>query len=295
MNPAVNAICTLVPERALADADAADAALAAGRPAGPLHGLPIVIKDLVSTAGIRTTFGSPIYADHVPDQDDLIVERLRAAGAIVLGKSNVPEFGAGSHTFNPVFGATRNPYDLGRSCGGSSGGAAVALATGMVPIADGSDLGGSLRNPASFCNVVGFRPSPGRVPAWPTLDAWSPLAVLGPMGRSVGDAALLLSAIAGPDPRAPIAIAEPAIASPPPSTRASKARASPGAGTWGATRSSPPSRRPSTPSVRCSKRWAASSRTASPTSATPTPSSRRCAPGRPPAPASTTCGCIATA
>ena len=209
VNPRVNAICTLVPERALADADAADAALAAGRPVGPLHGLPIVIKDLVSTAGIRTTFGSPIYADHVPDQDDLIVERLRAAGAIVLGKSNVPEFGAGSHTFNPVFGATRNPYDLGRSCGGSSGGAAVALATGMVPIADGSDLGGSLRNPASFCNVVGFRPSPGRVPSWPTLDAWSPLAVLGPMGRSVGDAALLLSAIAGPDPRAPIAIAEP--------------------------------------------------------------------------------------
>ena len=174
-----------------------------------MHGLPIVIKDLVSTAGIRTTFGSPIYADHVPDQDDLIVERLRAAGAIILGKSNVPEFGAGSHTFNPVFGATRNPYDLTRSCGGSSGGAAVALATGMVPIADGSDLGGSLRNPASFCNVVGFRPSPGRVPSWPTLDAWSPLAVLGPMARSVGDAALLLSAIAGPDARAPIAIAEP--------------------------------------------------------------------------------------
>ncbi|MXY79944.1 MAG: amidase [Chloroflexi bacterium] len=209
VNPRVNAICTLIPEQALADADDADAALAAGRPCGPLHGLPIVIKDLVSTAGIRTTFGSPIYADHVPDQDDLIVERLRAAGAIILGKSNTPEFGAGSHTFNPVFGATCNPYDLTRSCGGSSGGAAVALATGMAPIADGSDLGGSLRNPASFCNVVGFRPSPGRVPSWPALDAWSPLAVLGPMARSVADAALLLSAIAGPDPRAPIGIAEP--------------------------------------------------------------------------------------
>jgi len=210
INPTVNAICTLVPERALADADAADLALAdAGRPPGPLHGLPIVIKDLVSTAGIRTTFGSPIYADNVPEQDDLIVERLRGAGAIVLGKSNTPEFGAGSQTFNAVFGETCNPYDLERTCGGSSGGAAVALATGMAPIADGSDLGGSLRNPASFCNVVGFRPSPGRVPTWPALNAWSSLSVQGPMARSVDDVALLLSAIAGPDDRAPLANPQP--------------------------------------------------------------------------------------
>ena len=254
-----------------------------------------MIKDLVSTAGIRTTFGSPIYADHVPDQDDLIVERLRAAGAIVLGKSNVPEFGAGSHTFNPVFGATCNPYDLGRSCGGSSGGAAVALATGMVPIADGSDLGGSLRNPASFCNVVGFRPSPGRVPAWPALDAWSPLAVLGPMARSVGDAALLLSAIAGPDPRAPIAIAEPGDRFAAPldadfhGTRVAWSRNLGRYPVEPAVTQTLDAQRPS------SRASAASSRTASPTCATPTPSFRRCAPGRPPAPASTTCGCIATA
>ena len=209
VNPHVNAICTLVPDQALAAADAADADLATGRPVGPLHGLPIVIKDLVSTAGIRTTFGSPIYADHVPDQDDLIVERLRAAGAIILGKSNTPEFGAGSQTYNTVFGETRNPYNLDRTCGGSSGGAAVALATGMAPIADGSDLGGSLRNPAGFCNVVGFRPSPGRVPSWPVRDSWTSLSVQGPMARSVADVALLLTAIAGPDARAPIANPEP--------------------------------------------------------------------------------------
>ena len=138
-----------------------------------------------------------------------MVERLRAVGAIVIGKTNTPEFGAGSQTFNPVFGTTRNPYALDRTCGGSSGGAAAALACGMLPIADGSDLGGSLRNPASFCNVVGFRPSPGRVPHWPADDLWDPLSVQGPMGRSVADAALLLSAIAGPDPRVPIAIDEP--------------------------------------------------------------------------------------
>ena len=209
LNPRVNAIPTLLPERAEAGAEAADRALAAGDAAGPLHGLPIAIKDLVATRGIRTTFGSPIYADHVPDQDEVIVERLRAAGAIVIGKTNTPEFGAGSQTFNPVFGKTRNPYDLERTCGGSSGGAAVAIACGMLPIADGSDLGGSLRNPASFCNVVGFRPSPGRVPHWPAEDLWEPLSVQGPIARSVADAALLLSAIAGPDPRVPIALAEP--------------------------------------------------------------------------------------
>ena len=208
VNPAVNAIVTLLPERALAGAADADEAIAAGDRLGPLHGLPVAHKDLVVTAGIRTTFGSPIFADFVPDVDALIVERLRRAGAITIGKTNTPEFGAGSQTFNPVFGPTRNPYDLTKTCGGSSGGAAVALACGMQPIADGSDLGGSLRNPGNYCNVVGFRPSAGRVPVWPTLDAWFPLSVQGPMARTVADAALMLSAIAGPDPRAPIAIAE---------------------------------------------------------------------------------------
>ena len=208
VNPALNAIVTLLPERALRQAAAADAALARGDARGPLFGLPIAHKDLVSTRGMRTTFGSPIYADHVPERDALLVERARAAGAIAIGKTNVPEFGAGSQTFNAVFGATRNPYDTTRTCGGSSGGAAVALASGMLPIADGSDLGGSLRNPASFCNVVGLRTSPGRVPRWPTATAWSPFSVLGPMARTVEDAALLLSALAGPDPRSPISLSE---------------------------------------------------------------------------------------
>ncbi|MEZ0235989.1 MAG: amidase family protein, partial [Actinomycetota bacterium] len=168
VNPAVNAIVTIVADRAVEAARRADDAFALGGSVGPLHGLPIAHKDLVATAGIRTTSGSPIYARTVPDSDDLLVERARAVGAIVVGKTNTPEFGAGSQTFNPVFGSTLNPFDLAKTCGGSSGGAAVALACGMVPIADGSDLGGSLRNPASFCNVVGFRPSPGRVPSWPS-------------------------------------------------------------------------------------------------------------------------------
>jgi amidase len=139
----------------------------------------------------------------------LIVERLKSGGAISIGKTNVPEFGAGSQTFNPVFGATLNPYDTTKTCGGSSGGAAVALACGMIPLADGSDMGGSLRNPANFCNVVGFRTSPGRVPAWPKLTAWAPWSVPGPMARTVQDVALMLSVIAGPDPRSPIAVREP--------------------------------------------------------------------------------------
>ncbi|MPZ60516.1 MAG: amidase [Propionibacteriales bacterium] len=209
VNPEVNAVVTLVPEQALAAADAADAALPRGEGTGPLHGLPIVHKDTHETAGIRTTHGSTVLADHVPTRDELIVERLRAAGAIVLGKTNVPEFAAGSHTFNDVFGVTRNPYDLSRSAGGSSGGGAVALACGMAPIADGSDMGGSLRNPASFCNVVGFRPSPGRVPNWPTPAGWATMSVQGPMARTVSDTALLLSAIAGPDPRSPISLQDP--------------------------------------------------------------------------------------
>jgi amidase len=209
VNPKVNAIVTLTAERALEEARARDAALARGETPGPLFGLPVVHKDLVLTRGIRTTYGSPIYRDHVPDEDALIVERLRAAGAVTLGKSNTPEFGAGSQTFNEVFGRTLNPYDPTKTCGGSSGGAAVALACGMVPIADGSDMGGSLRNPAAFCNVVGLRPAPGRVPVWPSASAWMPFSVQGPMARTVADAALLLSADAGPDPRSPIAVREP--------------------------------------------------------------------------------------
>ncbi len=206
VNPKVNAIVTLVAERALADAAGADDMQVKGRTLGPLHGLPVAHKDLVDTAGIRTTRGSPFYRDTVPTRDALIVSRIRAAGAVTLGKTNTPEFGAGSQTFNTVFGATRNPYDLSKTCGGSSGGAAVALACGMVPIADGSDAGGSLRNPAAFCNVVGIRPSPGRVPA--ENGSWSPLSVSGPMARSVADVALFLSAIAGPDSRSPLSINE---------------------------------------------------------------------------------------
>jgi amidase len=158
---------------------------------------------------MRTTFGSPIYKDFVPDHDGLIVERLKRAGAITIGKTNTPEFGAGSQTFNQVFGETLNPYDTTKTCGGSSGGAAVSLACGMLPLADGSDTGGSLRNPGNFCNIVGFRTSPGRVPIWPNPVGWYPISVQGPMARTVQDVALMLSAMAGPDPRSPIAIAEP--------------------------------------------------------------------------------------
>jgi amidase len=206
VNPEVNAIVTLVAEQAIERARQADEALARGDPPGPLHGLPIAHKDLQLTKGVRTTFGSPIYRDFVPQEDSLLVERIRHAGAIMVGKTNTPEFGAGSQTFNQVFGATRNPYDLTKTCGGSSGGAAVALACHMLPLADGSDMGGSLRNPASFSNVVGLRPSAGRVPIWPAPLGWSTLGVEGPMARTVADVAFFLSAIAGPDPRSPISL-----------------------------------------------------------------------------------------
>ncbi|MGY1811342.1 amidase [Blastococcus sp. SYSU D00820] len=206
VDPAVNAIVTLDAEGARAAADAADAALAGGEPVGPLHGLPVAHKDTHATGGMRTTWGSPLHADTVPERDELVVERLRRAGAIRIGKTNVPEFAAGSHTFNTLFGATHNPYRHGLSAGGSSGGAAAALAAGLVPLAEGSDMGGSLRNPAAFCNVVGLRPTPGRVPTWPAPLAWSTLSVQGPMGRTVADVALTLSALAGPDRRVPIAL-----------------------------------------------------------------------------------------
>ncbi|WP_248964862.1 amidase [Sphaerisporangium perillae] len=204
----VNAIVTLVADRALDEARRLDEGLARGHWQGPLHGLPIAFKDLTDTAGIRTTYGSPLFAEHVPQADALVVRRARAAGAITIGKTNTPEFGTGSHTVNEIFGATRNPYDPSRSAGGSSGGAAAALASGMVALADGSDMGGSLRNPASFCNVVGLRPTPGRVPDASPTSAWFTLSVAGPMARTVGDAALLMSVISGFAPTSPFAIRE---------------------------------------------------------------------------------------
>ena len=204
VNPTINAIVTLVAERAMADAAKADEWQARGKPLSVLHGLPMAHKDLVNTAGIRTTFGSPLYRNNVPTTDDLIVRRVRDAGAITLGKTNTPEFGAGSNTFNAVFGATLNPYDTKKTVGGSSGGSAAALRCGMVPIAGGSDTGGSLRNPAAWTNVVGLRPSPRRVPG--ESGSWSPLSTVGPMARNVADVALLLSVMAGPTALDPLMI-----------------------------------------------------------------------------------------
>jgi amidase len=204
LNPLHNAIVSLRPRSdILAEADAWDQR----EKVGALCGLPIAIKDLAQTKGLRTTFGSPIYTDFIPTEDDLHVARIRAAGAIIIGKTNVPEWGFGSQTYNSVFGGTRNAYDLLLTSGGSSGGAAVALALNMVPIADGSDMGGSLRNPAAFNNVYGFRPSQGRVPAYPSQDHFmTQMATEGPMGRSVADIALLLSVMAGRDERVPLSL-----------------------------------------------------------------------------------------
>jgi amidase len=211
VNPVVNAIVDFGPERAVAEARRLDRAWRKDAPLGPLYGLPTAHKDLVPAAGFRFTQGSPIFRDRVAQEDHVVVERIKATGAIALGKTNVPEFGLGSHTFNDVYGVTRNPYALHRTAGGSSGGAAAALASRMLPIADGSDTGGSLRNPASFCNVVGFRPSPGRVPSWPDAYAFGRLSVVGPMARTVSDLALLMSVLVGADPRSPWGIeADPA-------------------------------------------------------------------------------------
>lgn len=215
-NGVLNAIVSLDVERAREGAAAADRHLASGAPVGALHGLPFAIKDTHAVAGWRTTYGSTIFADHVPKADELIVERIRRAGVVLLGRTNTPEFAAGSHTFNRVHGTTRNPVDPTRSAGGSSGGAAAALAAGMVPLADGSDMGGSLRNPASFCGIVGLRPSLGRVPEWPHYNQWETTSVGGPMARDVGDVALLLSVLAGPDPRVPLALGDPGPAFAPP-------------------------------------------------------------------------------
>jgi len=209
-NPRVNAIVSLRPRsELLAEAEEADRAVARGNAAGPLHGLPQAIKDLAATKGLRTTLGSPLFADQVPEADAIFVARMRAAGAIIIGKTNVPEFGYGSNSYNPVFGLTRNAWDPSRVGGGSSGGAAVALATRMLPVADGGDMGGSLRNPAAFNNVFGFRPSQGRVPADTPDPFYGQMAVEGPMGRSVRDVAMLLSVQAGYDQRAPLSLDAP--------------------------------------------------------------------------------------
>jgi amidase len=204
VNPRVNAVVTLVREAALREARRATAALRRGAALPPLFGVPVGIKDVTPTRGIRTTYGSKLFESHVPDEDALVVERLRAAGAIVIGKTNTPEFAFGPNTSNAVFGPTRNPWDLTRTSGGSSGGSAAALATGMCPLAEGTDLGGSLRGPAAFCGVVGFRTTPGLIPRYPSALAWDTYSVEGPMARTVADTALMLSVMAGPDDRAPV-------------------------------------------------------------------------------------------
>ena len=205
VDPAVNAMVARDFDRARVSAKAADAAAMRGDALPPLHGLPIGIKDLEPTAGLRTTFGSPLFRDHVPQADCRVTKAIRSAGAIVVGKTNTPEFGAGGNTRNAVYGATGNPFDPTKSCAGSSGGSAVALATGMAPLCQGSDTGGSLRNPAAFCGIVGFRPTPGLVPTERRPHGWSGLPVLGPMARTVADTALLLSGMIGDDASDPLA------------------------------------------------------------------------------------------
>ena len=205
VDPVLNAMVVRDDERARLRAAELDEIVVRTGPVGPLHGLPTAHKDLLDAEGLVTSFGSRLFADNVAQKDSVVAARARAAGAVRVGKTNTAELGAGSQTHNPLFGVTRNPYDPARTPGGSSGGAAVALATGMVAVADGTDAGGSLRNPASFCNVVGLRPTPGRVPSVPTRDAWFDLSVVGPMGRRASDVALLLAAVSGPDLRDPYA------------------------------------------------------------------------------------------
>ncbi|MBM9593543.1 amidase [Rhodobacteraceae bacterium MCCB 386] len=203
LDPAVNAVVARNFDRLMDEAHGAEAAVARGEPLGALHGLPVAIKDMNDVAGLPTTYGSEIFADNVPDSDDSLVASVRAAGGLILGKTNVPEWSAGANTRNRVFGVTANPYDLERTCAGSSGGSAVALATRMAPLATGSDLGGSLRNPAAYCGVVGFRPSPGVVPGTTSEMALLPMSTSGPMARTAADAALLLSVLSRPDRRDP--------------------------------------------------------------------------------------------
>jgi amidase len=206
VNPTINAVVTLDPEGAWQRASGADAKLAAGAEVGPLHGVPMTHKDNHNTAGMRTTFGSPVFANNIPDFDGLIIRRLKEAGVNTSGKSNVPELAAGSHTFNPVFGTTTNPYDPTRSAGGSSGGAAAAIAAGIQAAGDGSDMGGSLRTPGSFCNLVGYRPSLGRIPMLPAKNPWSWISRQGFLAHDVDDVRYLMRAVAGPDPRSPTSL-----------------------------------------------------------------------------------------
>jgi len=202
LNPTLNAVVTPNPN-ALDDAAQLDRRIKKGENPGPLCGLTVGIKDVTPVAGLRTTFGSPIYTDHVPKEDALVVRRLREAGAVILGKTNCPEFAAGANTFNDVFGRTRNPWDTAKSAGGSTGGGAAALATGMIALAEGTDLGGSLRIPAAFCGITGLRPSVGLVPTHPTDWVWDTLQVTGPMARTAEDVALMLQTIAGPSEYSP--------------------------------------------------------------------------------------------
>jgi amidase len=209
VNPKLNAIVTLVADSARVLAKKAEAAVLRGDTLGALHGLPVAIKDVTPTAGIRTTYGSPRFRDHVPTEDAEAVRRLKANGAIVLGKTNTPEFAAGANTFNDVFGVTRNPWNPALSPSGSSGGSAVAVATGMVPLAQGTDFGCSIRMPASFNGIVGIRPTPGLTPNWPMPLAWDPGQVHGPLARTAEDAALMLDALVGYSPISPISVAPP--------------------------------------------------------------------------------------
>jgi amidase len=209
LNPKLNAIVTLAAEQARDAARLAEAAVVKGERLGPLHGLPVGIKDITLTAGIRTTYASPLYKDYVPTEDAEVVRRLKSAGAIVLGKTNTPEFAAGAHTTNALFGPTRNPWNPALSPAGSSGGSAAAVASGMVPIAQATDFGGSIRVPASFCGIVGIRPTPGLVPSYPGALAWDPGQVNGPLARDAEDAALMLDAIVGFSRLSPISVAPP--------------------------------------------------------------------------------------
>lgn len=209
LNLKLNAIVTLAADEARDSARAAEQAVMRGDSVGPMHGLPIGVKDVTVTAGIRTTYGSPLYKDNVPTQDAEVVRRLKAAGAIILAKTNTPEFATGANTVNPVFGATRNPWNLELSPAGSSGGSAVAVATGMLPVAQGTDFGCSIRIPAAFCGIVGIRPTPGLTPSYPMPLAWDPGQVHGPLARTAEDAAMFLDAIVGFSRLSPISVAPP--------------------------------------------------------------------------------------
>ena len=206
INPAVNAYCTVTADQARECARAAEQAVSRGETLGPLHGVPYSLKDLTPARGVRTTMGSKIFEHQVPEEDAILVERLRGAGAILVGKTNTPEFGCKPFTDNRIFGATRNPWAFDRSAGGSSGGAAAAVASGLAPLAEGSDLAGSIRHPAAWCGVVGFKPSQGRVARYPNAAAWNAMSTSGPITRTVADAALMFSVMTGPDPRDPLAL-----------------------------------------------------------------------------------------